>query len=188
MPREEVVRSQRERLIRALAETMAEKGYARTSVADILRAAGVSRETFYEQFASKQDCFMAAYDSGAALILAGIPASLGEAADPLEAFDRGIGAYLDGLASEAAFARLFLVEVFAAGPEAIARRAQAQTLFVDLLSRTLAPRDATERFAIEALVAAISAMVTARLAANDIDGLRALGKPLTALVARALER
>ncbi|MDX6698573.1 MAG: hypothetical protein QOE65_1970 [Solirubrobacteraceae bacterium] len=187
LPRETVVRSQRERLLRAMAETMAERGYARTSVADVLRAAGVSRETFYEQFASKEDCFMAAYDAAAGLLLAGVPGP--RAAGPagrLEAFARGLGAYLDALAAEPEFARLFLVEVYAVGPEAIARRMRAQERFVDALSRTLDPRGA-ERFAVEALVAAIAQMVTARLAAGDLEGLRALRGPLTQLVARALD-
>ena len=63
LPREAVVQSQRERLLRAMAEVMADKGYARTSVADVLRVAHVSRETFYEQFASKEDCFMSAFET-----------------------------------------------------------------------------------------------------------------------------
>ena len=53
LSREEVARSQRDRLVRAMADVMAEKGYARTSVADIVRGAGVSRESFYERFGSK---------------------------------------------------------------------------------------------------------------------------------------
>ena len=181
------MRSQRERLLRAMAETMAKQGYVRTSVADVLRAAGVSRETFYEQFTSKEDCFMAAYDAAAGLLLAEIPRSgAGPGAGRLEAFERGLGAYLDALAAEPEFARLFLVEVYAAGPEAIARRVKAQERFVDALSATLDPQGA-ERFALETLVAAIAQMVTSRLAVGDVDGLRALRGPLTDLVARALD-
>ena len=186
LPRETVVRSQRERLLRAMAETMAKQGYVRTSVADVLRAAGVSRETFYEQFTSKEDCFIAAYDAAAGLLLAEIPRSAVPTADRLEAFERGIGAYLDALAAEPEFARLFLVEVYAAGAEAIARRVATQERFVDALSETLDPQG-SERFAVEVLVAAIAQMVTSRLAVGDVDGLRALRGPLTELVARALD-
>ncbi|MEX2196755.1 MAG: helix-turn-helix domain-containing protein [Thermoleophilaceae bacterium] len=186
LTRDEVVGSQRSRLLRALAETMAEKGYAQTSVADVLRSAGVSRETFYEQFSSKADCFMTAYETAVELVLAGMPATPAEGGDRLERFDRAIGAYLDALAAEPAFARLFLLEVYAAGPAALARRAEAQARFVERLSRLLGPRDATERFAVEALVAAVSSMVTAKLAAGDVDGLRALRTPVCELVSRAL--
>lgn len=189
LSREEVVRSQRTRILRGMAETMAEKGYVATTVADVLRAAGVSRETFYQQFNSKADCFMAAYDEAVAVILPAIGgAGAGGAGDDAASrFDRGVTAYLDALAAEPAFARLFLVEVYAAGPEAIERRAQAQARFVDVLAAVLEPRDATERFAVELLVAGVSAMVTARLAAGDTEGLQALHEPLTALVRRALQ-
>ena len=71
LSREQVEASQRLRLMRAMAEVMAEKGYARTSVADILRRARVSRETFYELFDSKEDCFMSAFEQAYAHILDG---------------------------------------------------------------------------------------------------------------------
>lgn len=61
LPREEVVRSQRERLLGAMIKVAAAKGYEATSVADVLEAAGVGRETFYELFEDRQDCFFAAH-------------------------------------------------------------------------------------------------------------------------------
>ena len=193
LPRKEVVRSQRERLLTAMAEAMAEKGYAETSVADVLRRARVSRETFYEQFASKQDCFIAAYEMAAVMILermagAAWRPSESPSASPVERFDRALSAYLDALASEPAFARLFLVEVYAAGELALERRAELQGRFADAVAAELGARTKTERFACDTLVAAVSAMVTARLAAGDTEGLRALRKPLVDLVARALEQ
>jgi AcrR family transcriptional regulator len=186
LPRDHVVRSQRLRLMRAMAETMARQGYARTTVADVLRGARVSRETFYEQFASKEDCFLAAYDAAAELLLADVPGPDAADGDRLAVFERGLGAYLDALAAEPEFARLFLVEVYAAGPEAIALRMAMQQRFVDRLSATLDP-EGRERFAVEVLVAAIAQMVTAKLAVGDVEGLRELRRPLAALVARALE-
>lgn len=174
--------------MRALAETMARQGYARTTVADVLRGARVSRETFYEQFASKEDCFLAAYRAAAGLLLADLPVpdAANADADRLAVFERGLGAYLDALAAEPEFARLFLVEVYAAGPDAISLRMAMQQRFVDRLSATLDP-EGRERFAVEALVAAIAQMVTAKLAVGDVEGLRELRRPLAALVARALE-
>jgi AcrR family transcriptional regulator len=62
LSREAVEGSQRTRLLRAMVDVMADKGYAGTSVADILRRARVSRETFYELFSSKEDCFMSAFE------------------------------------------------------------------------------------------------------------------------------
>src|SRR5260221_13968885 len=63
LPREFVAHNQRERLIAGLAEAIAENGYAGTTIAHITRHAAVSRRTFYEHFASKDECFVAAYDT-----------------------------------------------------------------------------------------------------------------------------
>jgi hypothetical protein len=79
-----------------------------------------------------------------------------------------------------------MVEVYAAGDEVLATRVLIQRRFVKLVAKSFGARDRSDRFACEALVAAITALVTARLAARDIDGLRGLRKPLTGLVRRAL--
>ena len=106
-------------MLLGVAEAMTEKGYVGTSVADVLQRAGVSRETFYQQFSSKLDCFLAAFDAAAEILLDRL---LGGARRPtgtaLERFDGALTAYLDTLATVPAYARLFLVEVYAAGPEA----------------------------------------------------------------------
>jgi AcrR family transcriptional regulator len=186
IPREEVVRSQRERMLRAMAVTMAEKGFVATTVADVLRVAGVSRETFYEQFKSKEDCFAHALEAAAAILISGMAEAQGTGGDPLERLGRGLRVYLDALAAEPEFARLFLVEVYAAGPEALARRADVQRAFVDFVVTQAGVRSADDRFACEAFVAATSSMVTARLAANDVAGLRALHRPLMRLAGHML--
>lgn len=182
------MRSQRERMLRALAQTMAEKGYVATTVTEVLRRAGVSRETFYEQFRSKEDCFAQAYDAAAGILLTGAAEAGGSDGTPLERFDRVLRAYLDTLAAESEFARLFLVEVYAAGPDALARRAAVQQAFVAGLVEEFGARTAEHRFACEAFVAATSSMVTARLAAGDLDGLRALHAPLLRLAGELLVR
>src|ERR671929_1894505 len=62
LPREVVVGSQRERMIDAVIEAVAARGYAAATVADVIKRAAVSRKTFYEHFADKEECFMAAYE------------------------------------------------------------------------------------------------------------------------------
>src|SRR5882724_3806888 len=57
LAREAVVASQRGRLLDAMAEVVAEKGYQATTVADVVERAGVSRRTFYEQFPDREACF-----------------------------------------------------------------------------------------------------------------------------------
>ncbi|MEV0249846.1 TetR/AcrR family transcriptional regulator [Nocardia sp. NPDC050712] len=191
LPREQVIASQRERILQAMAEAMAENGYVGTSVAVVLKRAGVSRETFYEQFRSKEDCFEAAYERAVGGLLTHIAnASATPESDPGAPVDpdrmgRILGAYLDGLAAEPAYARLFLVEVYAAGSKAVARRAQMQESFVALMAEVLGAETEAQRFACQTLAAGVSAMVTARIAVDDLDGLRALRAPLLDLVQRS---
>jgi AcrR family transcriptional regulator len=188
LSREEVSESQRTRLLRAMADVMAEKGYALTSVAEIVRAARVSRETFYEQFASKEDCFMSAFEEAYALLVsATVRAPAGESvADPLERFELTLAAYLDALADNPSDARVFLIEVHAAGERALRRRAELQHGLALAVAHALGAQDDERRFAIEALLAAITALVTARLAVGDTEGLRALRAPLARFAAKAL--
>jgi len=61
IPADVVARNQRERLVAAMAEVCAERGYAQTSVAEVAKQAGVSSLTFYKQFAGKESCMLAAH-------------------------------------------------------------------------------------------------------------------------------
>ena len=185
IPRETVVRAQRDRILTAMADAMADNGYVGTSVAAVIKRAGVSRETFYEQFRSKEDCFEAAYQQAVELLLARIQESLRPPPSGTPPIGVLLHAYLDGLAAEPAYARLFLVEVYAAGPKAIARRAELQESFVSLVARILDARTEQQRFACRTMVAALSALVTTHIAADDPDGLHALREPMLELVERS---
>ncbi|MFF3568267.1 TetR/AcrR family transcriptional regulator [Nocardia jiangxiensis] len=188
LPRETVIASQRDRILSAMAQAMTENGYIGTSVAAIIKRAGVSRETFYEQFRSKEDCFEAAYERAAHLLQERIVEATGtlpDAATREQRIEAMLGAYLGGLAADPADARLFLIEVYAVGPEAIARRGELQESFAVMVAQILDAHTAEQHFACQTLVAAISAMVTARVAADDPDGLQALREPLLQLLRRS---
>ena len=60
-PRGENLRDQRERLLVAMVRIVSRGGYARTSIGELARRAGVARGTFYEIFYEKEDCFLAAF-------------------------------------------------------------------------------------------------------------------------------
>ena len=72
LSRDEVKENQRERIFAALETVMSAKGYFDTSVADIIKRAGVSRQTFYELFCSKQDCFLASFGRRQAAVVEAI--------------------------------------------------------------------------------------------------------------------
>lgn len=184
LTRAEVAADQRARLMLALADAVAEKGYVATTVADVLRRAGVSRQTFYEQFPSKLDCFLATFDAAGDLLLAAL-AEVPADGPPEERFSRLFARYLDVLADALPHARVLLVEVHAAGPEAVARRSALQRTISEGVADVLGATDDEGRFACQVLVAAVGAMVTEPLLAGDGAALRALHAPVVALVARA---
>lgn len=119
LPRDVVVRSQRTRMLRALIEVVAEKGYVATTVADVISRAGVSRTTFYEQFKDKEDCFLVAFQKGGRAQYLKVIEAVNSATDPLERLRRNLRAYLSELVAFPASARAFLLEVPAAGPRAL---------------------------------------------------------------------
>jgi AcrR family transcriptional regulator len=182
-----VSRLQRERLLAAMAEAMCELGFTGTPVGEILRRAGVSRQSFYELFSSKLDCFMAAFDDVARLMEEWLDTAVAGPGDPVERFERGIAAYVELLAIEPKYARLFIVESHAAGPEAIERRLALQELLAERLAGVLEAADDEARFACRMIVAAVGGMVTGPLIAGDVEALRAVGDQITAHV-RALSR
>jgi hypothetical protein len=89
------------------------------------------------------------------------------------------------LAEDPGRAKVFLVEVFAAGPRLTSMRAERQTLFVDILVDVLGASSEQQRFACQSLVAGISTMVTLRAAAGDYDGILELRGPLLDMVCRS---
>jgi AcrR family transcriptional regulator len=170
----------------AIAEAMAENGYVGTSVTDIIKRAGVSRETFYQQFSSKQDCFLAAFSVAGDLLRA----QLGElASGPGTAAQRVttvIEGYLESVIAHPAFARLFLIEAHAAGLEAMQARAQRQQALAHTLADAFERDDDTGYFATEILVAGIGAIVTVPLLTGDVEALRSLRDPLIQLANQQL--
>ena len=108
-------------MIAGLAEAVAENGYAGTTIAHITRHAAVSRRTFYEHFGSKDECFVAAYDT----VMAELRERVGEAFDQEDewpaAVKAGIAAMLAFLAAEPNLARLSMVEALVAGPVVVER-------------------------------------------------------------------
>jgi AcrR family transcriptional regulator len=189
LTRDQVVADQRARMMLALAEVVGEKGYGPTSVADVIGRAGVSRQTFYEQFSSKLDCFLATFDTAGEMLGAELLtlATADDGLSPRDRFDQLFTRYLDVLVAWSGYARVLLVESHAAGPEAIRRRAGLQERIADALAEVLEVDDERGRFACAVLVAAVGSMVTEPLVTGDTEALRALRAPIVDLVATALD-
>jgi AcrR family transcriptional regulator len=118
LPRELVERSQRERLLAAVVRVTAAKGYAETTVADVLEASAVGRETFYELFDDKRDCFLAAHTILMEDLLARGTEAFEQPGPWPERARQGLAAILEWFASDPDVARVLMVEVAAAGTAA----------------------------------------------------------------------
>lgn len=178
LPRRFIVHNQRERMLVAVAEAVAEQGYPTTTVADIIARARLSRRTFYEHFADKQECFLAAYDTVVEQMLRGIRHAYEHGGRRwTDRVHAGLRAFVSYLAAEPAFARMCIVEVVAAGPEARSRRDAAMRTFIEFLEpgREQAPRGVVvPPLAGEIVVGGIYEVIYARLlrdAAGDLTEL-----------------
>ena len=166
---EVLAHNQRERLLAAVAQLVAENGYAETTIRQIADTASVSRRTVYEQFTGKEDVFAAAYgalDDHLAKLMADAAAAEEEWPDRAAA---AFAALIRFLSSSPNFARLYLIEVAAVGEPLVAAREKAAGRLVDLLApgreyaRAREPAEGIE----EALAGGIVVLLTRRVVAGD---------------------
>jgi AcrR family transcriptional regulator len=140
--REFIAKHQRARIISALAEETVKQGYRAVTVADIVRRAGIARNTFYENFSSKEECFLAAYEYASTEALRRVIDAAGKVESWPARVNAGLAAFLRYVATEPALARTCIVEVLSAGPAAMERYEHALQIFVPLfrIGRTVSPR------------------------------------------------
>ncbi len=134
--RAELRASQVGRLICAVADAVAERGYAATRVADIIARAGVSRTTFYEHFDDKEACFLASYDTGAEAIYRAMVDATDGVDGWRDVLDAVFSTWLAFLQADLAFTRAYMIEFWAAGDAARTRWQQRRDRTTGLL-RTL---------------------------------------------------
>jgi AcrR family transcriptional regulator len=139
LPRELVAENQRQRLISGVIEAVAEHGYGQTTIAQITGAAGLSRRTFYEHFANKEECFSAAYEATFEYLRATMMRAAGERDKWTERVRAGLMALLGALAEHPDLASFFLIAPARAGDSIAERHHQAMRELVGELVRG-APR------------------------------------------------
>jgi AcrR family transcriptional regulator len=128
---------QRRRLFEAAAAVFARVGYAEASAEAIAREAGMSKATFYEHFANKEECILALFDEASTEV----KRAMAEAANAEghatyeERVHAVVRAFLGTLAAYPESAQTLLVEIIGAGPRAMARRDAILEAFADALLR-----------------------------------------------------
>jgi AcrR family transcriptional regulator len=166
IPADVLAHNQRERLLAALASSVAEHGYNATTITQITGAASVSRRTFYEHFAGKEECFLAAYEA-LDTYLGGLmeEAASGESEWP-DQIAAAFIALIGFLASRPNFARLYLVEAAVVGEGMAAARATTARRFIALLEPGRKFRDVDPGIE-EGLVGGIVTLLGRRVVSGD---------------------
>lgn len=139
LPREEVVRSQRRRLLSAAAKVCGERGYDATTVATILAEAGVGRETFYELFEDRRDCVLEAHQVLLDSLIEQIRVAYCGPGEWVERCRATIAALLEWFAADPLSGRFLLVELAAVGPEFHERFQAGFDRFVAVIDSGLDP-------------------------------------------------
>lgn len=169
--REAVARHQHDRILAAVAESVARSGYAAMTVEDIVARAGLSRRTFYEHFrGGKEEAFLAAYDSAIARVMAQVRTAFDGAATLQDRMADPLRAFLAFIVAEPAYSQMCVVEVLAAGPQALARRDAALKMFVALIeeaARSLPPARRPPPLTAETIVGGIYEVIYSRILAGQ---------------------
>jgi AcrR family transcriptional regulator len=188
---------QRTRLFDAAAAVFARLGYAEASAEAISRQAGMSKATFYEHFANKEECILALFDEAAAEVTRAMAAAAG--GRTLRSYEEhvaaGVHAFLDTLATHRNSTQTVLVEIIGAGPRAAARRDAILEEFADGLHRDnarTAPGYGAPTFASPddafAVIGAAVELVARQLRTGRPDDLGELEPVITRLMLGALDR
>ena len=168
--------TQVDRMLAAVIEAVAEKGFAEMTVADVVARAGVSRRTFYEHFADKLDCFLAAYQSRSDELHQVVEEAVAAAA-PSDRLRAGLSAYLEHMAANPTAARVLTIDILGAGPAALQLREQTRMQFAETYRGMRAGDDV-----LRALVGGIAELVQARLLAGQPESLPDLAPTLEQFV------
>lgn len=148
-----------ERILRALASVVAEKGYPAMTIGDIAARASISLSTFYANFADKEEAMLAAVDSGSSQMLATTLPAFRRAPDWPHAVRGAFGAMFAFCAAEPEYTTLGAVDVYAAGRRALEQRDEVMKTMEGLLIPGFEIKPDVSPIAAEAIGGAIYSMI-----------------------------
>lgn len=193
MTSQEPATAHRSRLIEGMAHSVAAKSYADTTVADIVREAGVSKRTFYECFATKQDCLIALYVAASHGALKVLKDAIDPSRDWKTQVEHAMNAYLACLASNPALLRTLFIEILSLGPEGLQVRRRMNQELADFVVQVVnaghphTAQDSAETATLAmAVVGGINELVLQAIENNRTADLADLAQPSSALVRAVL--
>jgi AcrR family transcriptional regulator len=167
----------RQRILEGMLEVVGTHGYDAASVRMVLDLTGIYRQAFYDEFADKEACYLDAFSFGVERLEAIVRAAADEEESWRGELRAGLSALLEALDEDPTLGRALFVEVHAAGPEALQRRANAMkraTDFIDSARHAAGGSESPPPIAAEGIVAGMHAVVHANLAAGEEEGFRRL--------------
>ncbi|HYD61100.1 MAG TPA: helix-turn-helix domain-containing protein [Noviherbaspirillum sp.] len=174
----------RHRLLEGMAHAVAAKGYAETTIADIVREAAVSRRTFYEHFATKAECLIALYEAASHNALNVLRDSLNPERDWQEQVEKAMSAYFGCLAQNPMLVRTLFIEILGLGPDGLAARRRVNDEITDFML-TVINRDRKpplSRDMAMAIIGGINELVLHAIETGRVESLVRLVKSAVELV------
>jgi AcrR family transcriptional regulator len=131
------VSQHRSRLLEGMAHAVAAKGYAETTIADIVREAAVSRRTFYEHFSTKAECLVALYGAASHNALKVLRDAIDPSRDWEAQVEHATSAYLGAMAANPVLMRTLFIEILHLGEEGLAARRKVNQEIADFIMATV---------------------------------------------------
>lgn len=177
------------RLLQGMAQAVAAKGYAETTIADIVREAAVSRRTFYEHFSTKTECLIALYETASRLALQAVS----EAFDPVQPWhaqvEQAMTAYFDYLAQDPVLLRTLFVEILGLGMPGLVVRRRVNDEIANFIQVAINSSDSADGPSVHltsemamTVVGGINELVLQAIEQDRAGDLRELVAPATRLV------
>lgn len=192
-PLAETANPYRARLLEGMAHSVAAKAYADTTVADIVREAGVSKRSFYECFSSKDECLIALYVAASHGALKVLKESINPRRDWKTQVEHALGAYLACLASNPALLRTLFVEILGLGAQGLQVRRRMNQELADFVVQVVhaghvhTPQDAAHHSTMAmAVVGGINELVLQSIESGRTADLAELTQACSALVRAVL--
>lgn len=179
----EQVPEHRHRLLEGMAHAVAAKGYADTTIADIVREASVSRRTFYEHFQTKADCLIALYEASSHNALKVLRDAIDPAHEWQTQVEHALAAYLGCMASNPILMRTLFIEILGLGAPGLAARRRVNQEIADFMLGTI-HGSLTPQMAM-AVVGGINELVLQYIEQDRVAQLGELVAPASALVRAA---
>jgi AcrR family transcriptional regulator len=181
------VHEHRGRVLEGMAIAIAQKGYGDTTIADIVREAGVSRRTFYEHFATKADCLVALCEAASHNALKVLRAAIAQPQGWEQRVEAALRAYFECMASNPVLMRTLFIEILHLGREGLAARRRVNQEIADYMLEVVGRDRVTPELAM-AVVGGIHELVLQAIEEDRVERLAELTPTASALVRAVVHR